>query len=207
MQAKQLRKGLTISLLVVFFLSFAWLTVKVKTMKTGMGMGTGIETLPLQEPAPDFSLKDLEGREWSLSELKGKVVMIDFWATWCQPCKAEMPMLGEIHQKYNEYGFELLAVDVGEDENTVRKFVEELDVDLPILMDEESRVSNLYKVQAFPTSFLIDTSGILQYVHVGLDPFLHSQLTGEIYSMIPDTLKEDIFKNIYKLSEDTIESE
>ena len=185
MQSKGFLRGLSSSVLVLFFISYAWLTVQVKTMNSGRGE----ETLLLEEPAPDFTLKDLEGEEWSLSELKGKVVVINFWATWCPPCRAEMPMIQTVYREYREQGLEVLSIDVRESEKTVRKFIEENGVDFPILMDEEGEVSELYNISAFPTTFVIDTRGVVKKVYVGLDPFFHSTLTGMIKALLPDTTK------------------
>jgi thiol-disulfide isomerase/thioredoxin len=119
--------------------------------------------------APDFTLKDLDGKEWTLSQLKGQPVMINFWATWCTPCKAEMPILEEAYQKYKDQGFVILGVDIKGDmgEDTVRQYIKDLGLTFPIVMDSTGQVEDMYRVRAYPTSAFVARDGTLTDVKRG----------------------------------------
>lgn len=119
--------------------------------------------LSIGQSAPDFKLTSLEGEETQLSKFRGKPVILNFWATWCPPCRAEMP---DFQQLYESEDVEILAVNLSESEQsekTVQDFIEEYDLSFPILMDRGSAVTEIYKVQVFPTSFIIDSEGIIQF--------------------------------------------
>ncbi len=118
-------------------------------------------------PAPDFTLKTLDGKNIKLSELSGNVVMINFWATWCPPCRVEMPKLNDLYNKYKDLGFVLLGVNVEQQEQPPRNFLRKRPVDFPILMDKGNDVSKLYDVVAMPTTVLVDRSGNMRYLHQG----------------------------------------
>jgi cytochrome c biogenesis protein CcmG/thiol:disulfide interchange protein DsbE len=114
--------------------------------------------------APDFTLTNLGGEQISLNDLRGQVVLINFWATWCIPCRLEMPA---IQQRYNDGGFAVLAVDFNEDAERVQAFVDELDLNLPILLDPGGDVQELYRVRGYPTSFFVDEGGVIRFFHIG----------------------------------------
>ena len=107
----------------------------------------------------DFSLPTLTGENQSLSDLKGKVVFLNFWATWCGPCRAEMPSMEALHISYREKGFEILAVNSGENQAQVLAFMTGNQLSFPVALDMDGKVSITYGVQAIPTSFLIDREG------------------------------------------------
>lgn len=110
-------------------------------------------------PAPEFTLTGLAGEQYSLSELQGKTVIINFWATWCAPCREEMPDLQEIHEEYADEGLVILAVNANEPPETVQAFVDEFDLTFPILLDNQRAVAALYEVQAYPSTFFVDRDG------------------------------------------------
>lgn len=131
-----------------------------------------LAAMPLQArnangPAPDFTLKTLDGRNMKLSELAGNVVMINFWASWCAPCRVEMPKLNDLYNKYKDLGFVLLGVNVEQQEQPPRNFLKKRPVDFPILLDKGNDVSKQYNVIAMPTTVLVDRSGNMRYVHQG----------------------------------------
>ena len=132
------------------------------------GGGSG-QPLRVGETPPDFSLKDLNGKTWTVSELKGKPVVLNFWATWCAPCKFEMPALESIYQKYKDKGLVILAVDIKTDngEAAVRKYQQEMGMSFPIVMDTTGETENNYRVRAYPTSFFIGKDGKLREVKRG----------------------------------------
>jgi peroxiredoxin len=121
-------------------------------------------------PAPDFTLESRSGENIKLSELRGDVVMINFWASWCGPCRKEMPLLDDLQVQYKDYGFTLLGVNVDEDRDAALKLLEHVPVDFTILFDPESRISELYNVDAMPSTFLVDRDGKLRYLHRGYKP-------------------------------------
>ncbi len=124
----------------------------------------------LNEPAPDFTLKSMTGENVKLSELQGNVVMINFWASWCGPCRQEMPLLDEFYKKYNKLGFVLLGINVEEDSSKAANYLREIPVSFPILYDNTNSVSKLYNVDAMPSTVLVDRNGNLRFLHRGYKP-------------------------------------
>lgn len=118
-------------------------------------------------PAPDFELSELEGGTIKLSDLRDKVVVINFWATWCGPCAYEMPYFQKFYAR-NASKFELLAVNNQETVEQITPFVSELKLTYPILLDKDAEVTRLYQVIGFPTTIFIDHSGIIKFLHVGV---------------------------------------
>lgn len=119
------------------------------------------------QPALDFSLDSIENRNISLSDFRGTPVMVNFWATWCPPCRAEMPLIQSYAETYLDE-FVVLAVNAGEDKETVESFAtaQNLD-DLVFLIDPENSVASSYRIPGFPTSLFIDAEGMLAAVHIG----------------------------------------
>jgi thiol-disulfide isomerase/thioredoxin len=121
-------------------------------------------------PAAQFSLKSRSGQTVSLSNLKGQVVLINFWATWCGPCRKEMPLLEQIQKKYGALGVTMLGVNVEEDTRMMVTFLRDTPVSFPILMDPANGVSKLYHVAAMPSTVIIDRKGNVRFVHQGYQP-------------------------------------
>ncbi len=128
------------------------------------------KTTLLHKPAPDFTLKSLEGPNIKLSELRGDVVLINFWASWCGPCRQEMPLLEELNTKYAPMGFTMLGVNVEQDSTAAKSMLAELGISFPILFDDQNSVSESYDVIAMPTTIVVDRDGNVQYVHHGYKP-------------------------------------
>jgi thiol-disulfide isomerase/thioredoxin len=119
------------------------------------------------EPAPDFTLETADGKRIRLSELRGKAVLLNFWASWCGPCKAEMPDLQAIAQKYEPEGLVVLAVNVGESKGTAVDFLRENKLTLTAPLDESSKVSNDYRVRGLPTTYFIQRDGVIREMFGG----------------------------------------
>ncbi len=118
--------------------------------------------------APDFTLKDLQGNPVKLSDFRGKVVLLNFWATWCPPCRYEMPFVESVYQEQAAKGFVVLAVSIDDDPAAVPQFVKEFGLTFPVVIDTpDKRVSNLYRLYPIPTSYFIDRDGVIRDVHVG----------------------------------------
>jgi len=117
-------------------------------------------------PAPDFELETLSGEQLRLQDLRGKPVVINFWATWCIPCEAEMPLLQDSYTRYPE--LKLLAVNFAETSETVQTFVDKHGLSFDILLDPRALVQNLYRVRGYPTTYFVDEGGMIQAVHIGV---------------------------------------
>jgi len=119
-------------------------------------------------PAPAFSLPVLGGDEsLSLESLRGKVVLLNFWATWCKPCEDEMPAMESLYRAIGSQGFELVAVSVDDDRQRVEEFTARMGLTFPVLFDPEKRVSGAYQSYRFPESYLIDRAGVLVTRYIG----------------------------------------
>ena len=118
-------------------------------------------------PAPDFSLPDLRGKPVRLSELRGKVAVVDFWATWWPPCRAEMPALQQMQTELSGKGLVVLSLDVGEDAQKVAQFAREQSYNMPLLIGAEPDVSEEYFVEAYPTTFVVGRDGRITYRDLG----------------------------------------
>jgi peroxiredoxin len=134
--------------------------------------------------APDFTLKSVGGENLKLSEYRGEVVLINFWASWCGPCRQEMPVLSELHDKYKALGFTVLGVNVEEDSSKARKLLQEMSVSFPVLLDNESVVSKQYDVIAMPSTVLVDRNGNMRYLHKGYKPGLEDVYMQQVRELI-----------------------
>ncbi len=131
---------------------------------------TALQAGPAPSPAPDFALKSDSGENLRLSELRGDVVLINFWASWCGPCRQEMPLLSGLHEQYRDLGFTVLGVNVEENSEAARKLLRDMPVSFPVLFDTDSAVSKQYDVMAMPSTVLVDRDGNMRYLHRGFNP-------------------------------------
>jgi thiol-disulfide isomerase/thioredoxin len=119
------------------------------------------------KPAPDFKLQSVAGKEVGLEDLKGKFVLLDFWATWCAPCRHDLPVIEKLHQEFHRKGLAVIGIDAGEDSETISQFLQTSRLNYPILLTADSGVLPSYNVTAFPTVVLIDAEGKIIFYHVG----------------------------------------
>ena len=136
------------------------------------------------QPAPDFALKSSTGENMRLSEYRGDVVMINFWATWCGPCRQEMPLLDELYSRYQRVGFNLLGVNIDDDSGRAMDMIEDLGVNFPVLFDARKEVSKLYDVEAMPVTVIVDRDGTVRYVHHGYKPGYEDMYLDQIRSLL-----------------------
>ncbi|WP_455203078.1 TlpA family protein disulfide reductase [Kaarinaea lacus] len=126
-----------------------------------------LHPLPEKPQATDFALQDIEGNSYHLKELRGKVVVINFWATWCPPCRYELPSMERAYQQLKKEDIVFVAINVGEDIDTIFTFTADYPVSFPLLLDLDSKTINSYPVVGLPTTFVIDKKGKLTYRAIG----------------------------------------
>lgn len=120
------------------------------------------------QPAPEFTLPSLlDDKPVSLKQYAGKVIYLDFWASWCAPCRTSFPLLNKLHQKLKDQGFEVVAVNMDEDKANAEKFLKELPVSFTVLRDAKGEWADKYVIESMPTSFIIDKQGVIQNIHKG----------------------------------------
>ena len=130
--------------------------------------GIDLEVAPIKGAlAPEFELLNLEGELVSLSDFRGKSVLVNFWATWCGPCRIEMPAIQSRFETYSP-DFVVLAVDNDESIEVVKDFVDELGLSFQVLLDPGAEIQALFRVRGYPTSMFVDPDGVIQAVHIGL---------------------------------------
>jgi thiol-disulfide isomerase/thioredoxin len=139
-------------------------------------------------PAPGFQLSGRGGKAIDLGQFKGQVVMINFWATWCGPCRQEMPLLEDIYKKYKPMGFTMLAVNVEPDSKAAEAWLSKLSkpVTFPVAFDTDSKVSKLYKVAGMPSTVFVDRKGNVRVMHKGYKPGDENFYLSQIRSMLKE---------------------
>ena len=135
--------------------------------------------------APPLVLKDLSGKTQDLKQYRGKVVLINFWATWCPPCRAEMPSLQRLKAKLAGKPFVILAVDMGEAEPQVKAYIREIKTDFSVLLDKDGRALKAWKVFACPTSYVVDAQGKIRYGLYGASEWDASDKVEKITQLMP----------------------
>jgi peroxiredoxin len=133
----------------------------------GIAASTASPALAPATAAPDFTLHVMDGKNMRLQEQRGRVVMVNFWATWCGPCRQEMPQLNRLYEKYRASGFVLLGVNVDDDQKKAAEVAGKLGVTFPVLLDTDKTVSKLYDLSTMPSTVIIDREGKVRYVHRG----------------------------------------
>ena len=134
--------------------------------------------------APNFTLSDLSGQKVSLQDFRGRVVLLDFWAIWCPPCRMSIPALEKLNKEYSSRGLQVVGVNLDEDSSGVPDFVKENSMQYPILMGAESDVSELYQVRGIPTMYLIDKNGAIVRRWIGYDPKLQKEWRQSIDNLL-----------------------
>ena len=153
---------------VVLLLAAAWWVWASRTSPQAVTQGR-VPAPQVGFLAPDFALPTLDGGTQALSALRGKVVVLNFWASWCPPCRAEMPTLARVAQTYAPKGVTVLAVNATANDSpeAARRFLAQIGVTLPVALDLDGRVVQTYRISAFPTTFFIDPQGVIRDIVVG----------------------------------------
>ncbi|MGH7456121.1 MAG: peroxiredoxin family protein [bacterium] len=134
--------------------------------------------------AVEFTLPDVSGGEVTLQSFRGKVVLLNFWATWCGPCREELPELDRVQEKFRKRGLAVVAVTVDNELENIRGFLKKYDLDLQALWDRRKKVADAYKVEKMPSSYLIDRNGVIRFVHLGYNAEELKHIEAEIDEML-----------------------
>ena len=146
----------------------------------------GVELVPWTGGAtPALALKDLDGRTIRLADLKGKVVVVNFWATWCGPCVAEMPAMQQLRDKIGSARFDVLAVNYREGTPRINEFLKKRPLQLPIVRDADGAARTAWGVKVFPTSFVVDAEGRIRYSVQGDADWMSSKVESQIRDLLP----------------------
>jgi thiol-disulfide isomerase/thioredoxin len=135
-------------------------------------------------PAPKFQLDSIGGKVVNLDQFKGQVVMINFWASWCGPCRTEMPILEKLHAKYKPMGFTMVGINVEPDPKLAVDWLKSTPVSFPILLDTKSEVSKLYQVAGMPSTVIVDRKGNLRWLHRGYKPGDENEYLDQIRALV-----------------------
>lgn len=150
-----------------------------------VGMPALAFAIEVGEPPPDFSLPDLNnGQKVSLSALKGKVVIVDFWASWCAPCKEEMPVLESLYKRFKDSGLVVVGVSVDNEASNAKKFLSAVKVSFPIVHDAGHVVADKFKPPRMPTSIVIDKAGKIRFIHAGFREEDAKKLEAEVSKLL-----------------------
>jgi len=149
----------------------------------GLALGSA-DTLRAGAPAPTFALNSSAGKSVSLTDLKGQVVLVNFWASWCGPCRKEMPILEQLNKQYRTKGVTLVGVNVEPDSAAAVNWLKATPVSFPILFDTDSRVSKLYQVEGMPNTVILDRKGNVRYIHRGYQPGAENEYLDQIRTLI-----------------------
>ncbi len=159
------------------------LTIPALIAATLLATASGAST---PAPAPDFALPARDGADVRLSEFKGQVVMINFWATWCGPCRQEMPLLQQLQSKYEPLGFTLLGVNVENDSAAAQAWLKGVPVTFPILFDRRNEVAERFGVEGMPSTVFVDRTGNVRHVHRGYKPGDEAKYADMIRSLVKE---------------------
>jgi peroxiredoxin len=148
-------------------------------------LGTFAMAATTSGPAPGFTLKSRDGKDVSLAGLKGQVVLLNFWATWCGPCREEMPHLEALYEKYKSLGFTLVGVNVENNPDGAKKWLADNGpVTFPVLLDTKNEVSKLYKVETMPSTVVIAKDGTMRFVHHGYKAGYEGDYQNEVRQLL-----------------------
>lgn len=157
----------TILILLVALLGGAWIAVNRETVLEFAGVPNLTEAPLAGYLAPDFTLQTIQGESVALSELRGRPVVVNFWATWCPPCRAEMPDFQAVHQDFSGRAV-LLGVNQGESAQDITSYAAEVGITYPMLVDADSQINQAYGIRALPTTIFIDANGVVREVYSGI---------------------------------------
>jgi peroxiredoxin len=136
------------------------------------------------QPAKDFDGATLSGSSLKLSSLRGKVVLVDFWASWCEPCKKELPLLDKMAPKLKARGIEIVAVNIDDDRSKAADFIRSRNLHLTVVGDSTKKIVGAYEPPKMPSSFVVDKGGVVRAVHGGFEPGDEAKLEAELSALV-----------------------
>jgi len=157
---------------------------RLRTMLLALLAAAPALAIAPSSPAPQFQLQSMAGSTVNLAQFKGQVVMINFWASWCGPCRQEMPILEKLYGKYKPMGFTMIAVNVEPDSKLAVNWLKDTPVTFPVLFDTRSEVSKLYQVAGMPSTVIIDRKGNLRWLHRGYKSGDENEYLDQIRAMV-----------------------
>lgn len=173
-----------------FLVSLAWLCLALQGCtrhEGGMATDSSAAAHPLVgQAAPLFTATYLDGSPFDLAQQQGKVVILDFWATWCGPCREALPTLSEVAAEYRDRGVALFAVDLQETPEEVKPFLDQSGLDLTVVLDRDGTIAKQYLVEGIPQTVIIDQQGKVRFVHVGLSGDLRERLRRELDELLAE---------------------
>lgn len=158
--------------------------IRINVLLVGILVASLAVAKDMSGPAPDFTLKSNSGENLKLSEFRGDVVLINFWASWCGPCRQEMPLLDDLYQRYNPIGFTILGVNVEENPDQAMQLLKEVPVSFPVLFDTQNSVSRLYNLVGMPSTMIVDRDGNIRYQHFSYLPGYEKKYEEQIKELI-----------------------
>ena len=167
------------------FRRLAWVTFCV-AVATGVAVGTPttIQAVEQGASAPQIEFAALSGQPVSLRALRGRVVVVDFWASWCKPCRKELPVLDALYRKYRSRGLSVIAVNIDDDAQAARSFLKKVPVEFPVVHDPAKKIAAAYGVPDMPSSYVIDQQGTIRHVQVGFRAKDEAVLVGAIERLL-----------------------
>lgn len=168
--------------------SHTYISILLVLVLTAFAIAPAVAAEQVAGPAPDFTLKSGSGENIKLSELRGQVVLINFWASWCGPCRKEMPLLDQLYQQYKPLGFTVLGVNVEEDPAQARTLLGKVPVSFPVLFDGTNAVSKQYDVIAMPTTVIVDRNGNMRYLHKGYMPGYEDAYQQQVRALLTERM-------------------
>ncbi len=166
-------------------------TYKLKSL-AGLVLGTLVffslssiaNAISINQTAPDFTLSSSSKQNIRLAELRGQVVMINFWASWCNPCRVEIPHLQKIYAKYKDIGFVILGVNIDKNKTKASKMARDLGAKFPILFDNKQQISKLYSIKAMPLTVLVDRDGKIRKIYRGYKPGYEKKYANDVRKLL-----------------------
>ncbi len=156
----------------------------VATTLSPATLAASVDALRTGAPAPGFALNSSSGKAVNLADLKGQIVLVNFWASWCGPCRKEMPILEQLNKQYRAKGVTLVGVNVEPNSASAIDWLKATPVSFPILFDVDSKVSKLYQVEGMPNTVILDRSGKVRYIHRGYAPGAENEYLDQIRALI-----------------------
>lgn len=153
-------------------------------LASALVLASNVNALEIGQVAPDFTLKSLKGTNLNLKEQRGKIIVINFWASWCGPCRKEMPVLETFYTKFQDLGVSVWGVNVEQENQAGRDFLADLNLTFPILFDASNTLSATYQVEAMPTTVIIDRDGKVRYAFKGYKPGYEKKYAKAIKTLI-----------------------